>query len=918
MTHEPNKAQQKLIQSHRGIYKVDAGAGTGKTYTVTLRYADILQKRDVTPQDLLLLTFTNNAAEEMKERIISKCDYSSKELRDAPISTFHSLAQKIVNEQGFNTPQILGINDNITTTTQPVSNDVLEQQEFNTFINQFIQRHPEYNDIYRTLHSYTSLLGLIKNLASKGIIPTKKDWYADTEKALDGDLETYLETITTLNKPRKSKQSKLRSKANGALDKCFDENAPIKREVRGPRGTVQADTSYFKQAFNDDREHLKQFIHDTYYEYLTYSLSHDYMNFNFLLVYAYILLREKPRVRKQYQYQYTMIDEFQDTNEVQMKIAMMISQQNICVVGDWKQSIYKFQYADVQNMTSFQQRLQTYKDQLNKDQKRITYNVENVETIHLDQNYRSTQRILNLSEKSLILPGKQKETVKIDKSNITSLQSNNYGESQIELLHSNKEEQGVLHKIQRIVKNKEYKINNRKLDYGDIAVLTRTKSFALHLQEKAREQGIPITFEGGVELFTTKPAILLLAWLRILQHKDSKKGWSVILEDTQYTLDEIKHNLKTKNYPRNIEQFRQKLRKEDRISTIAKKVFEKYGVNNGFTTKIIDVLQTTYQTTYKTKNDIITFIEQSIEQGAAHDVDNGENKNAVTLQTIHAAKGLQYPAVFIADINKRRFPSTTSNNNQIRFDETTGLRHTKKYSSKHRYVFDNWKTSLVNTVTTQDYDEERRLLYVAMTRAQNYLYLSASKSNPSTFFTKLIEKTNLEPQEPDITLRNIQIPPEKKQELHVRKPVKKAAIKKTPHTDMKIDTSGGGRGKTYGHETHRFAQRYTKENIEPQNKDQQKIKQVIDRLEGEIHTEIPIKIPDENKKGRKILWSGTIDLLHITKHTVDIIDWKTDTNKKNHKTYQQQLSVYKKGIQQIYPHKKVNTKIIYTDTTKHG
>ncbi|MFP4046115.1 MAG: UvrD-helicase domain-containing protein, partial [Candidatus Aenigmatarchaeota archaeon] len=146
----PNPEQKELIESKEGIYLVDAGAGTGKTFTITRRYANILEEEDVEPDDILLITFTNNAADQMQERIINHCSYEVSELKNAPISTFHSLCRKILEKHGFSAPKILGIDDEISR-VQVMENQVLERQEFRNFINDFIEDHPEYRDFYRIL-----------------------------------------------------------------------------------------------------------------------------------------------------------------------------------------------------------------------------------------------------------------------------------------------------------------------------------------------------------------------------------------------------------------------------------------------------------------------------------------------------------------------------------------------------------------------------------------------------------------------------------------------------------------------------------------------------------------------------------------------------------------------------------------------
>jgi len=169
--YEPNERQQELIDATNGIHVVDAGAGTGKTFTITRRYANLLEQGDVEPEDILLITFTNNAAGEMKERVVANCDYSMSALRDAPINTFHGYCHDLLIRHGFDAPTRLGIDDRITSSTQLLENEVIEEDRFREFLDQFIEAHPEYHDYFRTLNDATSLLDLIKELAAKGVFP---------------------------------------------------------------------------------------------------------------------------------------------------------------------------------------------------------------------------------------------------------------------------------------------------------------------------------------------------------------------------------------------------------------------------------------------------------------------------------------------------------------------------------------------------------------------------------------------------------------------------------------------------------------------------------------------------------------------------------------------------------------------------
>jgi ATP-dependent exoDNAse (exonuclease V) beta subunit (contains helicase and exonuclease domains) len=609
-------------------------------------------------------------------------------------------------------------------------------------------------------------------------------------------------------------------------------------------------------------------------------------------------------------YDYVMVDEFQDTNEVQLKIALLLSKGNIAAVGDWKQSIYSFQYAEVENIKNFEQRLKRYKKELNQDRERIDYTADS-ESIDLKQNYRSTQEILDFSEHSLTLEATDEESIDSQQvlDNITSLESNKDENSSIQAFQSEDEVRAILTKIQEAVGNPEYTSGGEELGYGDIAVLTRSKSFALDIEEEAREHNIPVVFEGGVELFTTRPSILLLAWLRVIHHEDSEKGWAVILDEAGYNIEQIKHILQEQEYPEDMLEFRDSLESNDYVSGISRQVFKRYGIEDGFSSRITEVLQSTFESSYMNTGELIRFIEKSIENDSTYKIDNSSSEEAVTVQTIHSAKGLEYPAVFIADMNQDRFPSTASDNSTITFDELTGIKQKKIYSSEDQFIFDNWKTYLAIKAQSKGYDEERRLLYVAMTRAQNHLFLSASKERPSKFFKNL----NIPKDEINADIEPAEVEEKEYNEIRVERPERRSAIKKSPHDEMNLNKNTVGRGKEYGTKVHRFAEKYANgEDIEPSNADEENVKSFIDSLQGEVKAEVPIKIPKE-QDDRKILYRGTIDLLHITKDKVEIIDWKTDLSRENHEQYEKQLDIYMEGIQRIFDGKDVEKKIVYTN-----
>jgi len=125
---------------------------------------------------------------------------------------------------------------------------------------------------------------------------------------------------------------------------------------------------------------------------------------------------------------------------------------------------------------------------------------------------------------------------------------------------------------------------------------------------------------------------------------------------------------------------------------------------------------------------IIRFIEENIEQEEIYEVDNSVRENTVKIQTIHAAKGLEYPVVFVSGVNNGVFPSRNFDRSNIIYNELIGLRQKKIYNDgEYAYNYDNWRTEILTRCVTGSYDEERRLMYVAMTRAEQHLFVTAKK-----------------------------------------------------------------------------------------------------------------------------------------------------------------------------------------------
>jgi len=925
---EPNEQQRRLIENTDGIYLIDAGAGTGKTFAVTRRYANIVDQADVEPDDVLLVTFTRSAATEMKERIVDHSSYGLRELADAPIQTFHSYCYDLLQEHGYDAPTHLGIEDCITGSTRLIEDELVENELFREFVGRFRDEHPEYADKFRALSDSHEILELIKQLASKGIFPTVDGWYRDCERHLDGDLDAFRSLFDDVNQPRNggSKQSKLRDALSRfGRNKTYLPDAPSKSELRGGRGTKQLDESVADRVFDEDREELKSFVHDVYLEYLEFALERNFLNFGFLQLFAFVMLCEDHALRERVAFEYVMVDEFQDTSEIQFRLALLLAgTDNLCVVGDWKQSIFSFQYADVANITEFEERLDRFSTELNDDADRVPFATDDVDRIELEENYRSTQTILDVSEESLVVPATDREAV--DESildDVVSLSSNaEFDNTCIEAIQHEDEHEAVLSTVQRIVGNDDYAVEDengdpRPPEYGDVAVLTRTRDYGRELLDVAEEYDFPVAYDGGVELFRTDPAKILLAWLRILD-ADADRGWAVVLERAGYTLDEVDQLLSTGDYPEEMTAFRDGLDSMDSVGSVARRVFDRYGFDGDYVDVILHTIQSVHDATTLTRGDLIQFIERAIDNGSTHEVSTSARADSVTVQTIHAAKGLEYPIVVMANMNDGRFPPATRDSGVLRYQESVGLRQRKLYGEVHEYphVYDNWRHDVLRHCLPEGYDEERRLLYVAITRAESHVVFAAGEE-PNAFLESLpVEADSVEPDVESVArgeTTQAQLP------FSITPPDGPVGI--TPHDLMDeavFEASGeemesaDGRGKEFGSSVHEFAEDYAlDEEVEPSNADERRVKEFLDGLDGDLYVEQPAVLPLE-VDGERVSISGLVDLVHVTSDRIEIVDYKTDLSRRAEEEYRKQLSVYYHVLTDRFPDRRTTTSIYYT------
>jgi len=928
----PNDRQEDLIEGTEGLYLVDAGPGTGKTFAITRRYGRIVDQPDVEPEDILLVTFTRSAAAEMKERIVDHSSYGLRELADAPIQTFHSHCHDILREHGYAAPTHLGLDERITGSTQIIDDELIEAERFREFFSGFRDDYPEYTEFYRVLSEPDELLELIKELASKGIFPTVDGWYRDGESHLDGDFEAFKERFDAVNQPRNDgrKQSELRDDLSRfGRNKTYLSDAPSKSELRGGRGTKQLDDDVASDVFYEEREDLKAFVHDVYIEYLQFALGRNYLNFGFLQLFAFVLLCEDQRVRQTAQFEYVMVDEFQDTSEIQFKLALLLSgTDNFCAVGDWKQSIYSFQYADVQNILDFEDRLERFTADLNSDADRIDFDTGDLTRIELQENYRSTESIIDLSEQAIVTPASSGEDVDTTLEDVVELSSNAaFDNTVIEGIQHEDEHEAVLSTIQDIVGNDDYAVededgNPRLPEYRDIAVFTRKRGYGRELLDVADEYDFPIAYDGGIELFRTDPAKLLLAWLRILE-SDADRGWAVVLERIGYTFDEIKHILKTEAYPPDPVAFRDELRGLESVGAVARRVLDRYGFTGDTGDVLLHTIQSVYDSTTVTRGELIQFIERGIENGSTVDVRANAGDNAVTVQTIHTAKGLEYPIVILANMNEGSFPPRSGGSNVIQYQDPVGLRQRKLYSEERVYphIYDNWRHDVLRRCLPQEYDEERRLLYVAVTRAKNHVVFAAGEE-PNTF----IEELPVDIEEIDVTVDALDHDESANTELPFAVTTSDGPIGHTPHSLMdetifeeigermeaSPETEPETRGMDFGSRVHDFAEAYALgDDVTPSDPHEQRVVEFVDGLPGKLHVEEPVTLPIE-VDDHQVTISGIVDLVHVTADQVDIVDYKTDSTRHAQPEYRKQLSVYYHVLSEWFAEKDITTSLFYT------
>lgn len=592
-----NEAQLEAVKSKEGPILVIAGAGSGKTKTLTYRVARLIED-GIKPENILLLTFTKKAAAEMLSRATIVLDNRCEKVAGG---TFHSFANII-------------------------------------------------------LRKYSKLLGLKNN-------------FTIMDRA---DCEDVINHIVGQLFPKKEKRFPKKSTLLDIYSKSINKVTPTKQII----------ADEFPQF-----AHCEDKIIEVHKAYVAYKRENSVLDYDDLLLYIKLLLENNDGLRKRLsnEYKYIMVDEYQDTNTLQADVIRLLASEhnNIMAVGDDAQSIYSFRGANFRNILDFPRLF------------------ENTKIIKLEQNYRSTQNILKLTNE-IISKAKEKYTKNLF-SNIVS--------PQVPALICAKDTQMEADFIcQRILE-----LLDEDISLSDICVLTRNARMSYNLEIELSKRAIPFQKFGGPKFMETAHIKDVVAHLRVILNPDDVISLTRILlllkgvgaSTVNNIMPIIKGDLKPdiKLLPSNKSQSLTPLfntlgqlrdysttkKPEEIVSAIINYyrpiLKDKY---DDFSKREKDLDHFEYLSTqYSNLEDFIS--DLALEPSDAS-VEGMYKKNsddeALTISTIHSAKGLEWDSVFIIGAVDGRFPSAYSFNSE------------------------------------EEMDEELRLMYVATTRAKNNLYIT--------------------------------------------------------------------------------------------------------------------------------------------------------------------------------------------------
>ena len=507
----------------------------------------------------------------------------------------------------------------------------------------------------------------------------------------------------------------------------------IKSEISKAKEAMKDEVAYQKDAMGDFRKEEIAKVYNMYQETLKKNNSIDFDDIIMLTVRLFL---ENPDRLLYYQnkFNYILVDEYQDTNRSQFLLISMLSSAtgNICVVGDESQSIYGFRGADISNILNFEQEF------------------PNAKIVKLEENYRSTKNILNAAN----------EVIKNNKSKIDKqLWTQNEEGDKIEYKTLNNEYEEVEYVVDEIddICRKEHE------SYSNFAVLFRTNAQARVLEEVFMKSGTPYKLIGGIKFYARKEIKDIISYLKLIQNTNDNIALKRIINEPKRgigntALDKLdalssesgmsifefiqdSNNLISFRSAGNIMEFRDMIndliKEKDKIkvSELIKKTLKDSGYEDMLNSEGTKETEIRFDNLMEFIGVAIEFENENAENSLGDfldsialvsDVDNlDESTDAVTLMTMHSAKGLEFDNVFLVGMEEGLFPS---------------------------------KRSIEEDVQTE---EERRLCYVAITRAKKHLFITNTKkrtlygsttySTPSRFIDEipenLLSETSIENKE---------------------------------------------------------------------------------------------------------------------------------------------------------------------------
>lgn len=620
-----NDSQRKAVEYCDGPSLVIAGAGSGKTRVLTYKIAYLLLQ-GYKLWNILALTFTNKAANEMKQRVGTLVGNDM--ARYLNMGTFHSVFSRILRVEA----EKIGYSSNFT---------IYDESDSRSLIKALIKEMQLDDKTYKPA-SVHSRISMAKNNL---MLPEQ---YAQTKNLVERDREQRVPAMSALY--------------SAYCERCRQANA---------------------------------------------------MDFDDLLTNTYVLFDTHEDIRRKYadRFMFVLVDEYQDTNSVQQKIVWQLSKDHlrVCAVGDDAQSIYAFRGANIDNILDFNAAF------------------TGTRLFKLERNYRSTQRIVQAAG-SLIRHNERQIPKDVYSNNAEG------DKLLVQPSYSDREEAIIVcNEIKRIRREE-------NCEYGDFAILYRTNAQSRSFEEAMRKVSIPYRIYGGLSFYQRKEIKDVIAYFRMVVNPDDeeafkrvinypKRGlggttvakvaglaslngvslWSVICSPETYGLAVSKATMgKLEGFRTLVGGFMERFVTEDAY-TLGLEIVKESGISADIYSDNSPENVSRQENVEELLGSIHEFVDGRKEEGRAEetrltdflqevslqtDLDSGGDaeESRVSLMTVHSAKGLEFPTVFIVGLEENIFPSSMSLNSR------------------------------------RELEEERRLLYVAITRAEKHCILTYAKS----------------------------------------------------------------------------------------------------------------------------------------------------------------------------------------------